>query len=141
MIVFHHQLAHLKELNVPKEVADWVLAQNERYPDVTFMIGFINKNAKQRQEAKATVEQYSHGFIGGSVPGVSQVVFYYHGETWNVRIIGNLTLDERNEIAELPPLSELFLAKANTYLLKRSPDQPPAERASEHIVLRSERNG
>lgn len=139
MIIFHPSLMRLRELMVPSEVAAWLASRNHAYPDVTFILGHVVMTPQERAEYRDLVRDCSQSFGAGAAPGIVQTVFLYYDETWSVRIIGKLTQDERAEIVQLPPPSELVRANANTFLRKRPVDQPATAKAASYVPVRQDR--
>lgn len=139
MIIFHHQLKHERELMVPREVATWLNARNDAYPQVTFQVGHIVYSPEQRAQNRETTKDHSQSFIGGATPGIAQTTFLYFDEAWSIRIIGDLTAEERAKIVQLPPLTQVVRAPKNTILRKRSVEQPATARATEYVRVRQDR--
>lgn len=90
---------------LPLEVAVWLLERNEKYPDVQFKVDFFDirglpDNYPGKHEAlRLQFAQLIH-MRANNDP--LTVTFMYPGQNWGIRIIGNLTPEERRKIADMP---------------------------------------
>jgi hypothetical protein len=90
---------------LPLEVALWLLERNEKYPDVQFKVDFFDIGGMPDgypEKHEALRLQFSQLIHMRANNDPLTVVFMYPGQNWSMRIIGNLTPEERREIAQIP---------------------------------------
>jgi len=83
----------------PKEVAEWLVERNSRYPKIDFEINCWEPHPLEKEKLESTARKYSriYGF-NAPLGGVGEVSFPYLSQSWVVRIIGGL--DKKGEIAD-----------------------------------------
>ncbi len=84
---------------VPKEVAEWLVERNSRYPKIDFEINCLEPHPSEKEKLESTARKYSkiYGF-NAPLRGVGAVSFPYLSQYWVVRVIGGL--DKKGEIAD-----------------------------------------
>ncbi len=86
---------------VPKEVAEWVLERNQKYPNVTFLVERFLTHPTEQVKHEPLMRMYRRSYVGlGTKIGVSQVLFFYLTEQWGVRMIGSLEPEIRDAIVD-----------------------------------------
>ncbi len=86
---------------LPAEVALWVLQHDDRYPEVEFKVEALPVDGEFLEMHENWRQRFSH-LIEFHLGAPGTIRFMYLGQAWFVRIIGDLTAQQRVEIAGMP---------------------------------------
>lgn len=105
---------------MPKEVAAWLHDRDSKYPKAEFAVFRFEISQSQRMEHELHAKQYSvfYGSSGGE--GMGQIVFYYLSSAWNIRVVGDFSVEERETILGIREEKELIPMGAHGFVRKRS---------------------
>lgn len=134
MIQFETSLENTRQ--VPKEVAEWLLERNAKYPDVTFLVDRFATHPTKRAEYDPLVQKYKRSYAHlGTKRGASEVSFLYLAERWSVRIIGSLEPEVRDAIVAHPDIASLDEHSPGIFLERRDEMDEATEYPKEMVTL------
>jgi len=87
-----------KQEAAPEEVATWLLERNSRYPNIDFTVECSELNPSEKTKWRDEAVKYSRIFVKDEFMhwGISEVIFPYLSQIWEVRITG--LIDDQGEI-------------------------------------------
>ncbi len=141
---------------IPKEVKEWLIEHNNKYPEINFEINYQEPLRREEEIYEKYAEKcslifYFHGISGG----VKHILFPYIKEKWFIRIkgeideTGKLTNSEqpdydehftntlpaaiRNRIAGMPEESRLKVLSYGIKGIRRSENDPALDYPKEMV--------
>lgn len=132
MIAFQFELLEGDD-RIPKEVAEWLTAYNQRYPRVTFALRQLATHPDLIETQEALVTKFSQTFGQGNYSFIGQTSFLYRKESWNIRFIG--PPEEVGAMTFPVERYELLREQPKTYGVPRTPANPATDYPTEFVIL------